>query len=154
MTTISGDTWHCRLFVWSYSARGEAVPKEFDLWRYVATVSGALAFILCGCIILVVLNAGTLPFGVFAEPVWRKEARFRRLSFPGGIPIIAVAAPLWLAVAAWRNWAMYGIAETLAPFLITALLGFALLGCCVLFNRVRRRLPKLTIGNAGRRADK
>jgi hypothetical protein len=154
MTAISGTTWHGRLFVWFYSASGEAVPEGFDLWRYVSTVSGTLAFILCGCVILVILNAGTLPFGVFAEPIWQKDARFRRLSFPGGIPIIAVAAPLWLALAAWRNWAMYGIAETLAPFVITALLGFALLGCCVLFNGVRRRLPKLKLGTTGQQVEK
>jgi hypothetical protein len=154
MTTISGDTWHGRLFAWSYSAFGESVPKEFDLWRYLATVSGAVAFLFGAGVILIVLNAGTLPLGVFAEPIWQKDGRFRRLSFPGGIPIIAVAAPLWLALAAWRNWATYGIAETLAPFLITALLGFALLGCCVLFNSVWRRLPKLTLGGAGERAAK
>jgi hypothetical protein len=154
MSAITGDTWHARLFVWSYSAFGEAAPKEFDLWRYLATVSGAVIFLFCAGVILVVLNAGTLPLSVFAEPIWRKDARFRRLTFPGGIPIIAVAAPLWLALAAWRNWATYGMAETLAPFVITVLLGFALLGCCVLFNGVRRRLPKLTLGGAGQRADK
>ena len=154
MIVISGNTWHGRLFVWSYSAFGETAPKEFDFLRYLATVSGTLAFILCGCVILVVLNAGTLPFGVFAEPIWLKDARFRRLRFPGGIPIIAVAAPLWLALAAGHNWATYGIFETLAPFLITALLGFALLGCCVLFDGVRRRLPKLALGDARERVDK
>jgi len=154
MNAISGDTWHARLFVWSYSAFGESAPKEFDLWRYLTTVSGAVVFLFCASVIFIVLNIGTLPLGVLAEPIWRKDARFRRLTFPGGIPIIAVAAPLWLALAAWRNWATYGIAETLAPFVITVLLGFALLGCCVLFNGVRRRLPKLTLGGAGQRADK
>jgi hypothetical protein len=154
MQPISGDIWHGRLFVWSYSARGEAVPKEFDLWRYLATVAGALAFLVCAFVILVVLNAGTLPLGVFAEPIWQKDACFRRLKFPGGIPIIAVAAPLWLALAAWRNWATYGLVETLAPCVITALLGFALLGCCVLFNGARRRLPKLKLGGTGQQAEK
>jgi hypothetical protein len=154
MQLINGDTWHGRLFVWSYSARGEAAPKEFDLWRYLTTVAGALAFLACASVILVVLNAGTLPLGVFAEPIWEKDPRFRRLRFPGGIPIIAVAAPLGLALAAWRNWATYGLIETLAPFVVTALMGFALLGCCVLFNGVRRRLPKLKLGGTGRQAEK
>jgi hypothetical protein len=154
MQAISGDTWHGRLFVWSYSADGEPVPKEFDLWRYLTTVGGALAFLGCASVILVVLNAGTLPLGVFAEPIWEKDPRFRHLRFPGGIPIIAVAAPLWLALAAWRNWATYGLVETLAPFVITVLMGFALLGYCVLFNGVRRRLPKLKLGSTGRQAEK
>jgi hypothetical protein len=154
MQAISGDTWHGRLFVWSYSADGEPVPKEFDLWRYLTTVAGALAFLACASVILVVLNAGTLPLGVFAEPIWEKDPRFRHLRFPGGIPIIAVAAPLWLALAAWRNWATYGLVETLAPFVITVLMGFALLGCFVLFNSVRRRLPKLKLGSTGRQAEK
>jgi hypothetical protein len=145
MNAISGDTWHGRLFVWSYSALGEPVPKEFDFWRYLATVSGAAAFLFCGGVILIVLNIGTLPLGVYAEPIWQKDARFRRLRFPGGIPIIAVAAPLWLALAAWHNWATYGVAETLAPFIITGLLGFVLLGCCVVFNGIRRRLPRLKL---------
>jgi hypothetical protein len=154
VNAIGGGTWHARLFVWSYSAFGEPAPKEFDLWRYLTTVSGAVVFLFCAGVIFIVLNIGTLPLGVFTEPIWRKDARFRRLAFPGGIPIIAVAAPLWLALAARRNWATYGIAETLAPFVITVLLGFALLGCCVLFNGVRRRLPKLTLGGAGQRPDK
>ena len=118
------------------------------------TVCGALAFLLCAFVILIVLNAGTLPLGVFAEPVWRKDARFRRLAFPGGIPIIAVAAPLWLALAAWRNCATYGLAETLAPFVITSLLGFALLGCCVLFNDTCRKPPTLKLGDAEQQTEK
>lgn len=142
---IDGNSWHGRLFIWSYSVYNQRPPPEFDGWQYGTTILAAVVFLLCAVLISVVLNIGTIPFGVIVEPIWRRDARFRRLTFPGGIPIIAVAVPIWLGLAAWREWTAYGIVATLAPFVITAIFGFALLGSFVLFNRARRKLPKLRL---------
>lgn len=153
MKAIDGNSWHGQLFVWSYSAFYQKPPREFDLWLYCATVLGAIVFLACAFLICIVLNIGTILFGVFVEPIWRVDARFRRLAFPGGIPIISVALPILLAFAAWHNWLTHGIAQTLAPFVITAVLGFALLGCFVLFNRMRRKLQRLSLRDDGPKAN-
>ena len=135
------------MFIWSYTTFGQTPPREFDWWLYCTTVLGAAVFLLCAAAICIVLNIGTIPFGVFVEPIWRAEARFRRLTFPGGIPIIAVALPFWLAIAAWHSLVTRGLLATLSPFVFTPVLSFALLGCCVLFNGIRRKSPKLTIAD-------
>ena len=149
MTAIDGNSWHGRLFVWSYSTFDQKPPKQFDWWHYGATVLGAVLFLICAFAICIVLNIGTLPFGVFVEPIWRTDARFRRLTFPGGIPIISVALPIWLAIAAWHNWMTRGIVHTLGPFVVIGMLGFGLLGCFVLFNRMRRKSPSLSLRDGG-----
>jgi hypothetical protein len=149
MSTVDAKSWHGRLFEWSYAAFGQQPPAQFDLWLYVVTVAGAAGFLACAVVICIVLNIGTLPFGVFVEPMWQADARFRRLTFPNGIPIIAVALPFWLAIATWHTWVTRGIALALGPFLVTAALGFALLACFVFFNRARRRLPTLSSRHDG-----
>lgn len=145
MKAIDRNTWHGRLFVWSYSAFNQRPPQQFDLWLYAGTVLGAILFIACGLVICLVLNIGTLPFGVFVEPIWRDDARFRRLTFPGGIPIISVALPFWLALATWHTFMTRGLVEAIGPFIFTAGLGFALLAGVVILNRARRKLSKLTL---------
>jgi hypothetical protein len=149
MSTVNVKSWHGQLFEWSYSAFDQQPPQQFDLWLYVVTVAGAVVFLACAVLICIVLNIGTIPFGVFVEPIWRADARFRRLTFPGGIPIISVALPFWLAIATWHTWVTRGIALALGPFVVTAGLGFALLACFVFFNRARRRLPTLSSRNDG-----
>jgi hypothetical protein len=149
MTAIDGNSWHGRLFIWSYSAFNQAPPRQFDFWLYCGTVLGAVIFLACGVIICIVLNIGTLPFGVLVEPIWRDDARFRRLTFPGGIPIISVALPFWLALAMWHTFVTRGFVEMVGPFVFTAALGFGLLAAVVILNRMRRRLSKLTLRNDG-----
>jgi hypothetical protein len=145
MKNIDATCWHGRLFVWSYSAFGQQPPEKFDAWLYCATVLGAAVFLGCGVVICVVLNIGTIPFGVFVEPIWRTNARFRRLTFPGGIPIISVALPFWLAIATWHAWVTRGTVDALGPFVFTAALGFALLAIVVSLNKMRRKLSKLRL---------
>jgi hypothetical protein len=152
MKKIDRNSWRGQLFVWSYSAFNQQPPQEVDLWQYCLSALGAVVFLVCAGIIFIVLNIGTIFLGVFVEPIWKPDARFRCLTFQGGIPIIAVAAPILLAIAAWRNWIAYGLADTLGPFVVTAALGFGLLGCVVLFNRMRRRLPRLFLRDGGPRA--
>jgi hypothetical protein len=142
---INRSRWHARLFVWSYSVFGCQPPHEVDPWEYGATIISFVAFLICAVAIFLVLNIGTIFFGVFVEPIWRPNARFRRLTFPGGIPVIAVAVPILLLVASWRNWLTFGLMPTLGPYVLTGGLGFGLFGCIVLFNRLRRRLPKLLL---------
>lgn len=147
MTQIEADSWQGRLLACSYSAFGQRPPRQADPWRRVVIVLAAAVFLACAFVICVVLNIGTMPLGVFVEPIWQADARFRRLTFPGGIPIIAVALPILLVFAAWRNWVAHGIALTLGPFVFTAVLALALLGVVVLFNRMRRRLPPPLLGD-------
>jgi hypothetical protein len=151
MQGIERNSWHGRLFAWSYSAFDQQVPKQFDIWLYGTTVLGALVFLACGAVICIILNIGTIPFGVFVEPIWRPDARFRRLAFPGGIPIISVALPILLAYAGWCTWVARGPIYAIAPFVLTAAMGFSLLGCFVVFNRLRRRLAPLSfaVGESG-----
>jgi hypothetical protein len=151
MKVIDTNSWHGRLFVWSYSAFGQKPPREFDLWAYGVTVLGAVGFLASGVLICIVLNIGTIPFGVFVEPIWRDDARFRRLTFPGGIPIISVALPFWLALATWHTWQTRGIAEAVGPFVFTTVLGFALLAVFVLSNRLRRKAPQLSLRDVVRK---
>ena len=142
---IDGSTWHGRLFAWSYSSFGGRPPEEFDLWLYCLTVLAAGVFMICAFLICVVLNLFTLPVGVFAEPIWRANPRFRRFTLPGGTQIPYIAAPILGAIAAWRNWAESGMALTVGPIVVTGCLGFLLLGCSVLLNRMRSRSRRLSI---------
>lgn len=153
MTEINAKSWHGRLFDWSYFAFGQKPPGQFDLWLYCVTVLGAIVFLASAFLICVVLNIGTIPFGVFVEPIWRPDARFRRLAFPGGIPVISIALPFWLAIATWQTWVTRGVALALGPFVVTAVLGFALLACFVVFNRWRRKLPGLSVRRDGTKAE-
>lgn len=153
MKTIDGKSWHGRLFIWSYTAFNRTPPQQFDLWLYVTTVLAVIVFLICGLAFSIVLNIGTLPFGVFVEPIWRADARFRRLTFPGGIPIISVALPFWLALATWHTFVTRGPAEAIGPFFFTPVLAFGLLGLVVVFNRMRRKSSKLTLRDDGPKAD-
>ena len=139
---INQTSWHGQLFVSSYTAFNQKPPKQIDLWSYSATVAAAAVFLICSFFACLLLNISTIPFGVFAEPAWRDSARFRLLAFPGGIPIISIAMPAWFAIAAWHNAKAHGIGHTLAPFVITMVLAFALVGCAVLFNKTRGNLRR------------
>src|ERR1700684_2598217 len=138
MGMIDTSSWHGRLIVCFYAGFDQKPPRQCDPWRYVATLLGAALYLGCSLLFCIPLNIGTIPFGVFVEPVWLPRARFRRLTFPGGIPIISVALPFWLAIATWHTWRTRGLAEAIGPFVFTAVLAFALLACFVLFNRLRR----------------
>jgi hypothetical protein len=137
------DIWYNQPFRRFYSYFGEGEPARFDILSYAALTLLACLYFGCTFVIYVVLNFASLPLGVYAEPEWEPDARFRKLRFPGGIPVIGVATPLWLFIAAWQNWLACGLGLTLAPFLMTAGLGFGLLAFLVALNKLRASLPTL-----------
>lgn len=141
MKVIDGKSWHARLFVWARNAFGQNQAATFDAFSYVSTIILALVFVSCAAIIWIVLNAGTLLFGVYAEPVWRPNSRFHVLFLPGRIPIVAIAIPVLLGFALWRSWLADGVLVTAAPFLVTIGLGFVLFGAIVAANTLRGKLP-------------
>ena len=109
---------------------------------YAVTIAIAFIFLLLAVAIWIILNIGTLFFGVYTEPVWRLESRFRVLFLPGRIPIIAISVPVLLGFAFYRSWVAYGWLETVAPFLFTIGLGFGLYGAFIAINILRRRLTQ------------
>lgn len=140
MKHINSKSWHARLFVWARGVFGQGQAENFDAFSYVSTVILALVFFFCATVIWIVLNAGTLLFGVYAEPVWRSNTRFHVLFLPGRIPIVAIAIPVLLGFALWRSWLADGLLMTAAPFLVTMGLGFGLFGAFVAMNTLRRKL--------------
>jgi hypothetical protein len=114
--------WHARFYLQAYSDFSVPAPPPADGFAYWIAV------------------VGTLPFGVWVEPPWRKRARFRLLQFPGRIPVIAVALPLLLAYAAYRTSQGYGVWHVILPFAAVAAgatVSLALLGG---FNLLRGRV--------------
>ena len=140
MTQANADSWH-RQLLRRFHVFSEDEPAQVDILSCSLRTLFIVLFFACTFIIYIVLNLATLPLGVYAEPAWKLNARFRKLRLPGGIPVIGVATPLWLAVGAWQNWLTRGLGLTLAPFLITAGIGFGLLGLVVGFNKLRPLLP-------------
>ena len=70
------------------------------------------------CLIIswITLNCCTIPFGVWVEPLWREQSKFRFLQFPGNIPVIAIALPILLVYAAYRTFLVFGIWHLILPF--------------------------------------
>lgn len=140
MKLIDRKSWHARLFVWARGVFGQNEAETFDAISYGLTVTMALVYLICATIIWIVLNAGTLLFGVYAEPVWRPNTRFHVLFLPGRIPVVAIAIPVLLGFALWRSWLADGVLITAAPFLVTIGLGFGVFGAFVAMNTLRRKL--------------
>jgi hypothetical protein len=143
MREINPISWHGHLFVRFYSAFGGVPPHQIDLISYIAIILAAFVFFMSSSAVFIVLNLATIPLGIYVEPTWRANVRLHKLTVRGGIPIIAIATPIWLLIGAWQNWLTRGVALTLAPFLLTASLGFGLLACIVVCNKVRLKLPLL-----------
>lgn len=137
---IDRKSWHARLFVWARGVFGQNEAETFDAFSYGLTVTMALVYLVCAAIIWIILNAGTLLFGVYAEPVWRPNTRFHVLFLPGRIPVVAIAIPVLLGFALWRSWLADGVLITAAPFVVTIGLGFGLFGTFVAMNTLRRKL--------------
>lgn len=114
---------------------------ETDALGYAFCMLVAASFAATGFAIWIVLNAGALLFGIYVEPVWRQNVRFRVLFLPGRIPVVAIALPVMLSFGLWRTWNADGLLVAIAPFAVTILLGFGLLGALVALNRLRRKLP-------------
>jgi hypothetical protein len=132
--------WHRILYESAYRDFSVEPPIPHDHLSYLVTVICRIAYLASTFIFWIVLNFATLPFGVFVEPLWKVDARFRRLQFPGGIPVISVALPLLLAFAAYRTYLVRGIFDVVAPFLLFAVTSIGLLAGLAGFNVLRRAL--------------
>src|SRR5262249_50964283 len=136
---IDRNTWHGRLICLWYAMYDRNAPETMPNGSYKLAVAGALIFFAGAIVILVVVNAGALLFGVFLQPPWRGGAEFRVIWLPGRIPLIAICMPILIAYALWRSWLAHGLIATLAPFIMTGTLAAGLFTAAVIFNRARGR---------------
>jgi hypothetical protein len=134
---LSGNTsLHRRLSTWFTATANGKRSGEYNAWILSGAVLTGTIYLALAVIVSLVINIGALPCGVYVEPVWRAEARFRFLTFtPRGIPIIAVAAPSWIAVAVWRAWTEHGALYALGPFVVTPLAALGLIAALMLVRR-------------------
>jgi hypothetical protein len=132
------QSWHAQLHLQAYSDFSVAEPVAADRMAYWVTVSGQIIYRACLIVFWITLNCCTIAFGVFVEPLWRRQASFRRLQFPGRIPVIAVALPILLAYAAYRTFQISGIWHVILPFAAVVVSGAILLVLLASFNVVRK----------------
>ena len=140
MTETGSTTWHRRFFDAAYLEFDVPVEEPRDALSYWTSVSARVAYILCSFVFWLTLNVATLPFGVFVEPLWRRDAAFRRLSLPGRIPVIAIALPILLAYASYRTFLLFGLWHVIGPFLLVAATVIVFLGGLAGFNLARRAI--------------
>lgn len=113
---------------------------QTDALGYWTTVFGTLVYLAIGALIFVTLNIGTLLFGVFAEPIWWPNARFRLLKFPNGLPVIPFAVAILLAYTSYRAWILRGPLIALGGWFVVAGGGLSLIAVVAALNALRRRL--------------
>ncbi len=140
MASVSHLSWHRWLIVRSYNSFGKKNIPAFDRLGYLGVLTVSLVFITCAGVICLVLNAGSLLFGIVIEPIWTGRDRVRVLTLPGNIPIVLVTLPVLMVYGLWRTAVSFGVLVTLAPFVVTGLLAFASFATVILFNMLRRRM--------------
>jgi hypothetical protein len=133
-------TWHRRIFLLSYRVLDGRPPAQIDAIGYWTTVLSTSVYVALGALILVTLNIGTLLFGVYAEPIWRPNARFRLLKFPNGLPVIPFAVAILLAYASYRAWILRGPFIALGGWFLVAGGALSLIAVMAALNALRRRL--------------
>lgn len=131
--------WHARLYRQTFTYFGSEPRPPADSLAYWMSVLGGLLFLASIALFWLTLNCATLFFGVFVEPLWRSDAKFRLLQLPGRIPLIAICLPLLLAYAAYRTYQIHGVSHVVGPFLLVAGSVIFFLGSISLFNVLRRR---------------
>jgi hypothetical protein len=104
-----------------------------------AALVGHIIYQACLIFFWITLNCCTLFFGVFVEPLWRDQPKFRLLQFPGRIPCIAIALPILLAYAAYRTFQLFGIWHVLLPFAAIGIAAPLFVGSLMGFNAIRQR---------------
>lgn len=137
MGVTKKKNWHRRLYALSFTMFDLAPDGNQDRWIYWMTVLGIGAYCGMAVIIFASLNMCTLPFGVFAEPVWRPRARFRLLRFPNGIPIIPFSVAIALGYASYCTWLSRGILVAFGAWLLAGALGLFLIGLSIMYNKLR-----------------
>jgi hypothetical protein len=138
ITLAERQSWHARLHQQAYSDFSVAEPVAADRMAYWVTVSGQIIYRVCLIVFWITLNCCTIAFGVFVEPLWHREASFRRLQLPGRIPVIAVALPFLLAYAAYRTIQIFDIWHVILPFAAVIACGTIFLGLLAGFNVFRK----------------
>lgn len=117
-------------------------PEQIDSAGYWTIVLGTLVYLAVGALIFVTLNIGTLLFGVFAEPLWWPNARFRLLRFPNGLPVIPFAVAILLAFATYHTWVLRGPLIALGGWFVIAGGALSLILVFSALNVLRRRLAR------------
>lgn len=138
-----------RLFERAYTDFGVAPPAGADRWSYCTTVAAALLYVACMGIFWLTLNVATLFFGVFVEPLWQPNAKFRRLKLPNGIPLIGLFMPVLLVIVGYNAYRMHGVLFAIGPYILIALAGLLIIAGFVVFNLLRRRLARVPPRRAG-----
>ncbi|WP_439496049.1 hypothetical protein [Bosea sp. (in: a-proteobacteria)] len=133
------SAWHARVFTGAYSIFGVAAPVRIDRWFYAVTIVLALVFLAIAGLVCLVINAATLPFGVFVEPVWRRNPRFRLLRLPGGLPLLVVASLILGLYTGYRHVLAFGPAMTFGGAAFTLILGVVCFAVVIAFNEIRQR---------------
>lgn len=136
---ISSSSWHRWLVERSYRSCGQETLPEFSRFGYVLAVIGSGLFIACAGLICIVLNAGALLFGIAVEPIWTGRDKFHVLRLPGNIPLVTITLPILAVYGIWRSSVDVGLVTTLAPFVVTALMGVGMFACVISYNRLRGR---------------
>ena len=152
----SARSWHGRLHQQAYTDFSVPEAVAPDPVAYWAAVAGQIVYRGCLVIFWIVLNCCTLAFGVFVEPLWREKSHFRRLQFPGRIPVIAVALPILLAYATYQTYLSFGLWHVILPFVAVAVSVVFFLTLFAVFNIIRRAVfksPVQTIEQTGLRRE-
>jgi hypothetical protein len=135
--------WHARVFAGAYSIFGVPAPVRADRWFYAVTIILALVCLAIAALACLVINAATLPFGVFVEPVWRRNPRFRLLRLPGGLPLLVVASLILGLYTGYRHVLAFGPAMTFGGAAFTLVLGVVCFAAVIAFNEIRQRATRL-----------
>jgi hypothetical protein len=99
-------------------------------------VFGTMAYCAAAFAVFLTLNICTLPFGVLAEPIWWRNAGFRPLHFPNGLPITPFLATFVLVYASWCTWERHGPLMTIGPWLFVGALGAVGIGLSIAANKL------------------
>lgn len=134
--------WHARVFAGAYSIFGIPAPLQVDRWFYLVTIALALVSLAVAALVCLVINTATLPFGVFVEPVWRRNPRFRLLRLPGGLPLLVVASMVLGLYTGYRHVLAFGPAMTFGGAAFTLVLGVVCFAVVIAFNEIRQKLTR------------
>ncbi len=141
---MSNLNWHEQLFNSSYRIFGVEPPMRAEPVSYWATVGFAGLYLVFAGIFYVLLNIGSLPLGVYCEPIWKPRARFVRLRFPFGMPAIAVMGTIYGIIVIIHAWQRFGLWHALGPLVVEAGLLIAAFGGLMVLNHMRRQASRMT----------
>jgi hypothetical protein len=137
MNVARKQTWHKKIYALSYTMF-DSIPHDApDRLTYWMTVFGTTIYCCVAIIIFLTLNLVTLPFGVFAEPIWRPKAGFRPLRLSNGIPIIPFSIAIIGGYASYCTWMLRGALMAFGPWLFVGILSLVFLALSMAYNGLR-----------------